>query len=136
MESGEPPRNARATTDEDPGTEGGVSQSHEPRSTGEAEEAPTHESYSAPEAPPNWFATYGAPLWRALVLVLLLVALLVLRKPCSDGVAAFVTSFGETNTSSVRQGDAGTRTLQEPPSKSQPKPAARPASQPNPYPRQ
>jgi hypothetical protein len=43
---------------------------------------------------PGWLSTYGSPLFRILLLVALLVALVVLRKPCADGVAGFVGNFG------------------------------------------
>jgi hypothetical protein len=43
---------------------------------------------------PSWLSTYGSPLWRILMLLALLAALVVLRKPCSDGVAGFVGNFG------------------------------------------
>jgi hypothetical protein len=46
------------------------------------------------EKPPPWYKTYGPPLWRIAFLVVLLVALIVLRKPCSEGVAGFIGNFG------------------------------------------
>jgi len=47
------------------------------------------------EKKPSWLSTYGSPLWRILLLVALLAALIILRKPCSDGVAGFVGNFGQ-----------------------------------------
>ena len=44
---------------------------------------------------PSWLSTYGSPLFRIALLVALLAALIVFRKPCADGVAGFVGNFGQ-----------------------------------------
>jgi hypothetical protein len=44
---------------------------------------------------PSWLSTYGSPLWRIALLLALLAALIILRKPCADGVAGFVGNFGQ-----------------------------------------
>jgi len=48
-----------------------------------------------PDRSGSWYSTYGGPLFRIVILVALLVALVVLRKPCADGVAGFVGNFGQ-----------------------------------------
>jgi hypothetical protein len=52
----------------------------------------------------SWLSTYGSTLFRACILVVLLVALIVLRKPCADGVAGFVGNFGEPTRAAPRDG--------------------------------
>jgi hypothetical protein len=47
------------------------------------------------EKRPSWLSTYGSPLWRIVFLVALLAALVVLRKPCAEGMAGFVGNFGQ-----------------------------------------
>jgi len=44
---------------------------------------------------PSWLSTYGSSLFRVAILVVLLAALVVLRKPCADGMAGFVGNFGQ-----------------------------------------
>jgi hypothetical protein len=46
------------------------------------------------ERKPGWLATYGQPLWRILILLVMLVGIVLLRKPCSEGVAGFIGNFG------------------------------------------
>jgi hypothetical protein len=56
---------------------------------------------------PSWLSTYGSPLGRIVLLVVLLAALIVLRKPCAEGVAGFVGNFGQAPRSRATQ-DGGT----------------------------
>jgi hypothetical protein len=44
---------------------------------------------------PSRLSTYGSPLFRVALLIALLAALVIFRKPCADGVAGFVGNFGQ-----------------------------------------
>ena len=59
---------------------------------------------------PTWLTTYGSALWRIVLLVALLAALIVLRKPCADGVAGFVGNFGQPAGSPATR-DGGVRLM-------------------------
>jgi hypothetical protein len=48
-----------------------------------------------PARGPSWLSTYGSPLFRIGILLVLLVGLVLLRKPCADGMAGFVGNFGQ-----------------------------------------
>ncbi|MBI5479368.1 MAG: hypothetical protein HY906_10955 [Deltaproteobacteria bacterium] len=56
---------------------------------------------------PSWLSTYGSPLWRIVLLVALLAGLIVLRKPCADGVAGFVGNFGQPPASQAARDGGG-----------------------------
>lgn len=44
---------------------------------------------------PGWMSTYGSSLFRIAILLVLLLGLVVLRKPCADGMAGFIGNFGQ-----------------------------------------
>ncbi|HEY3354235.1 MAG TPA: hypothetical protein VGQ83_13360 [Polyangia bacterium] len=46
------------------------------------------------EKQPSWLKTYGSSLWRIVFLLVLLLSLILLRKPCAEGMAGFVGNFG------------------------------------------
>ena len=48
-----------------------------------------------PDRKTGWLSAYGSSLFRILILAALLAALVILRKPCADGVAGFVGNFGQ-----------------------------------------
>jgi hypothetical protein len=59
------------------------------------------------ERPASFWTTYGPPIWRIALLLVLLVMLVALRRPCAEGVAGFVGNFGPPP--SATPTDAGAR---------------------------